>query len=139
MTGSRRQNTRPNRKPSMTRKVGNLGPPLKRILIVCEGTKTEPNYFKSFRITSAKVVVSGSGLVTRSLVQHAIELRNAEQDFPYDVVWCVFDKDDFTCDTGIMTSLGSKTPGAYSRTSEVSSGRKARKFTISSGICGLSP
>ena len=32
------------------------GEPKKRILIVCEGTKTEPNYFRSFKVKSSVVV-----------------------------------------------------------------------------------
>ena len=42
-----------------------------RILIVCEGKKTEPNYFKSFPITSVKVEIFGDGFNTKSLVVYA--------------------------------------------------------------------
>lgn len=71
--------------------------PRKRILIVCEGARTEPNYFKSFRITSAQVNILGKGMNTDGLVGEAIRLkREAERKkMPYDSVWCVFDRNSF--------------------------------------------
>lgn len=68
------------------------------ILIVCEGEKTEPNYFKAFRVTSANVEIIGKGCNTKTLVQYA-KKRNEEgknNGEPYDQVWCVFDRDSFT-------------------------------------------
>jgi hypothetical protein len=66
-----------------------------RFLIVCEGSKTEPNYFEQFRVPALVIRVKGTGMNTLSLVRKALELR--EQD-DYDQVWCVFDKDDFLTD-----------------------------------------
>ncbi len=65
-----------------------------RFLIVCEGAKTEPNYFKSFRVnrTIFEVDIQGFGYNTLSLVEKAIELKAGEN---YDQVWCVFDRDSF--------------------------------------------
>jgi len=82
------------------RPSGGRGKPKKRILIVCEGEKTEPNYFRSFRVTSASVVVKGIGKNTSDLINAAIELKNcAERKYePYDEVWCVFDRDSFDSD-----------------------------------------
>lgn len=75
-----------------------------RFLIVCEGEKTEPLYFKKFRVTSLVVDVKGTGFNTIGLVKKAISLRN-EADTEkvekgagkptYDQVWCVFDRDSF--------------------------------------------
>ena len=62
------------------------------ILIVCEGGKTEPNYFNAFPVTSLEVHVEGTGFNTISLVNKAI---NFSKKRSYDQVWCVFDKDDF--------------------------------------------
>lgn len=62
------------------------------ILIVCEGEKTEPNYFNTFPVTSLEVHVEGTGFNTISLVNKAIKLSKKRS---YDQVWCVFDKDDF--------------------------------------------
>lgn len=63
-------------------------------LIVCEGERTEPNYFRAFRVAGdiRKIDVQGRGYNTLSLVNWAIEL-SAEQS--YDQVWCVFDRDSF--------------------------------------------
>ena len=68
-----------------------------RILIVCEGAKTEPLYFKSFRVTSAQVEVVGTGANTLSVVEVAqnlaAEARRKKE--PFQHVWCVFDRDSF--------------------------------------------
>ena len=85
-----------NSKP-MTRSVGNRLV-RKRYLIVCEGTKTEPNYFKSFvKILprgSVQLDVVGEGFNTLSLVEDAERRSNesAKRNIPYDRVWVVFAK-----------------------------------------------
>ena len=66
--------------------------PLERFLIVCEGEKTEPNYFRSFRVPREVIDVHGLGDNTVRIVESAIELM-AEDN--YDQVWCVFDRDSF--------------------------------------------
>ncbi len=65
-----------------------------RFLIVCEGEKTEPNYFKSFDLPKQllQVTVHGVGANTVSLVRKTITLRDAGN---YDQTWCVFDRDSF--------------------------------------------
>lgn len=67
------------------------------VLVVCEGTKTEPNYFEAFAqkqqgIIVYDVEVKGLGRGTKDVVEKAIELKNKND---YDRVWAVFDKDDF--------------------------------------------
>jgi hypothetical protein len=70
-----------------------------RILIVCEGTRTEPNYFAGFqkelrsREIARKVYlkIEPAGMVSLSLVKEAIRLRDLDGE--YDQVWCVFDRD----------------------------------------------
>ena len=64
-----------------------------RFLIVCEGTQTEPNYFKSFRVPKDVIDVRGFGKNTISLVKEAVRIK--EEDNDYDRVWCVFDRDSF--------------------------------------------
>ena len=66
-------------------------------LIVCEGEVTEPEYFNSFRLTSANVKAIGKGMNTISLVKEAIAIRDIEKrrNRNYDQCWVVFDKDDF--------------------------------------------
>lgn len=77
-----------------TRRVGTREL-LQRFLIVCEGEKTEPNYFRAFRQalgTAVDVAVEGLGYNTLSLVREAMKLKDPNK---YDQVWCVFDRDSF--------------------------------------------
>lgn len=69
-------------------------------LIVCEGEKTEPNYFEQFKkslpVGSLKIQldIKGTGRNTDSLINFAIKYRDdSMQD--YDRVWAVFDRDSF--------------------------------------------
>jgi hypothetical protein len=57
---------------------------------VCEGEKTEPNYFLSFRVTND---VYGAGKETIRVVEEARRLNDSEG--PFDQIWCVFDRDSF--------------------------------------------
>lgn len=66
-----------------------------RFLIVCEGEKTEPNYFNSFRVPTVVIDVRGFGVSPRQLVDKAMSLRNEDE---YDQVWCVFDRDECSAD-----------------------------------------
>ena len=63
-----------------------------RFLIVCEGEKTEPNYFRGFRPAGKVLDIRGVGYNTVTLVREAIKLK---AQAVYDQVWCVFDRDDF--------------------------------------------
>ncbi|MFM7353665.1 MAG: RloB family protein, partial [Microcystis aeruginosa] len=68
----------------------------KRFLIVCEGEKTEVNYFKAFDVPKKiEVTVRGEGKNSLSLVNKAIQIiDNLKQDDSFDQIWCVFDKDN---------------------------------------------
>ncbi|HDH08644.1 MAG TPA: RloB domain-containing protein [Gammaproteobacteria bacterium] len=74
--------------------------PYDKVLIVCEGGKTEPNYFEElkdyYELPSANVEITGKcGSSPMSVVTHARtlyrEARKAGDAF--DKVFCVFDKD----------------------------------------------
>lgn len=65
--------------------------PRQRFLIVCEGERTEPNYFRAFRVPGLVIEIKGIAKQARQLVEEAIRYRNQQ---PYDQVWCVFDRDD---------------------------------------------
>ena len=73
-----------------------------RFLIVCEGEKTEPNYFKAFteRWSEVKEVnVKGCGCSTCQLINEAKKIQEKlehERQVSFDRVWLVFDKDEFT-------------------------------------------
>ena len=62
------------------------------ILILCEGKKTEPNYFNSkiceYMLTNVKI--RGLGFNTDKVTEEALKKRNE-----YSQVWCVFDRDSF--------------------------------------------
>ncbi len=70
-------------------------------LIVCEGTKTEPNYFKSFKKDVRSYVceadIEGKGESTIKLVTSCIKIREQKEKVgkKYDRVWVVFDRDSF--------------------------------------------
>ena len=72
-------------KPWDRRKIDNrriaseLREPKETFLIVCEGEKTEPAYFDSFKVKSALIHTVGSGKNTVSLVEKAIRLRDDEK------------------------------------------------------------
>lgn len=97
------------RKPCGRRKGGGKGyrsrltrnrTPGERFLIVCEGKKTEPNYFRSFRLPGLiHVHAVGFGVSPPQLVEVALKMelnssRKRGQE-PFDQIWCVFDKDDW--------------------------------------------
>lgn len=63
-----------------------------RFLIVCEGERTEPIYFRSFplpRLVTVEIETPGNS--PKHLVEFAAK-RKANGNF--DQVWCVFDKDN---------------------------------------------
>ena len=76
-------------------------PERERILIVCEGEKTEPSYFKAIKAELpphvVEVEISGEGDNTLRLVEKAQEMRDerASGSYPFDQVWVVFDRDSF--------------------------------------------
>jgi hypothetical protein len=72
----------------------NFRPVRKNFLIVCEGEKTEPNYFTSFRVPKKIFDVHGIGANTESLVRETLKIRDS-QSTSYDEVWCVLDRDSF--------------------------------------------
>jgi hypothetical protein len=92
------KNPRTRNSRSLRRRVGNR-PPYDRVLIVCEGEKTECNYFEEIRqnarISSAHVVVLPTDLGTdpRKVVESAQDVFN-QKDKAFERVYAVFDRDD---------------------------------------------
>ncbi len=74
-------------------------PPKVRILIVCEGRETEPNYFRGLRDEEAVrqrfslEVKKGKGGSCLAVVEEAVaeQEKAARRGENYDEVWCVFD------------------------------------------------
>jgi hypothetical protein len=90
------------------RKVGGI-PLRKYYLIVCEGTKTEPNYFKQLREKLPLGVldcidIEGEGKNTLSLMEEIEKIRKEKEDSiemngrKFDYTWAVFDRDSFPAD-----------------------------------------
>jgi hypothetical protein len=84
-----------------------------RILIACEGSKTEPNYIrevcKSLGLTSAMVEVAGKecGSSPMSVCDYAIS--RLKEDASFDEVFCVFDRDTHqTFDAAVQKITGHK-------------------------------
>ena len=80
-------------------------PPLPRFLIVCEGTKTEPGYFREMRSLERSLIELelSPGGVPKTLVERAMAMkkdaaarakREKDENLKYDHVWCVFDVDE---------------------------------------------
>jgi hypothetical protein len=79
--------------------------PKSRFLIVCEGTVTEPCYFRAVRHVERSLIdlQIEPRLTPKTIVERAVELkkqadrdakRRADDNLKYDEVWCVFDVDD---------------------------------------------
>lgn len=74
-------------------------------LIVCEGTKTEPNYFEGLKdnlplgvIDTIELRVEGTGHNTLTVIDDAQKIRERFEKLSgriFDEVWAVFDRDDF--------------------------------------------
>jgi hypothetical protein len=85
-------------------------------LIVCEGEKTEPNYFRAFPKQVGKTIydirLEGGGINTIGVVEKAIELRNKSK-IRYDRVWAVFDRDSFKASSFNNAILKAKANDIY--------------------------
>jgi hypothetical protein len=68
-------------------------------LIVCEGEKTEPNYFEKYKGKFGNVIFEidceGKGFNTLKVVEEAIKIKDKNPN-KYNRVWAVFDKDSFS-------------------------------------------
>lgn len=88
----------PNKTHTRGRKTAQTRP-LRRILILCEDTKSSRDYLAAFSHDRELVEIEfiGTGRNTDSLMESAIErARSARsQGRPYERVWVVFDKDDW--------------------------------------------
>ncbi|MGK3156628.1 RloB family protein [Enterobacter kobei] len=98
-----RDDFRNKRKPkslSSFKRKGQTRSPYLKVLIVCEGSKTEPNYFEEIRehysLNSANVEISGEcGSNPMSVVNYAKEVykKHRDNNVPFDRVFCVIDRD----------------------------------------------
>ncbi len=107
------------RKEVRARALVRRGPkrePYDKVLIVCEGKKTEPNYLKglkdALRLNSANVEVVGRGATPTSIVSFAGKRYSTEKKRgdPFDKVFCVFDKDQHTDYNAAMEKIRGMKP-----------------------------
>lgn len=83
--------------------------PYDRVLIVCEGAKTEPNYLREirdvYRLSTANIDICGEecGSDPLSVVNYAV--RKFRQDPDYDRVYCVIDRDKHATFDAAMDKL----------------------------------
>src|SRR4030042_4577478 len=95
--------SRKQRKIDSYKRREGLKEPRKSILIVSEGSKTEPIYFNSLksnlRLAMVEVEIVGEGAAPITVVDRAIQLRHARKRLArksltkaaYEVVYCVID------------------------------------------------
>ena len=74
--------------------------PYDRVLIVCEGERTEPLYLgdlaDDYRLSTANFKIVGRGADPKTVVREAIEQLRRENNLGenFDRVYCVFDRDE---------------------------------------------
>ena len=74
--------------------------PYDRVLIVCEGAKTEPNYFSELaahhKLSTANIEVVGAGADPLAIVKQGKKRQQKERKTgeKFDRVYCVFDRDE---------------------------------------------
>lgn len=83
-----------------------------RILILCEGLKTEPNYFNAFKKIKglSSVTIYPTKINTaKELLKLAKNLQDqAKNDrSPFEEIWLVFDKDGYTKHPEVFDSVRS--------------------------------
>jgi hypothetical protein len=97
MSASRRFISKRERGESSFKRQKAKREPYDTVLIVCEGTKTEPNYFeglkKAYGLSSANILICEDkhGSDPRGIVKCAVE--KIKLDSGFDRVYCVFDRD----------------------------------------------
>lgn len=91
--------------------------PYAKVLIVCEGEKTEPHYFNGLRnhygLNTANVEVCGDcGSAPNSVLAYARQRYREENDAgdAFDKVFCVFDKDAHPGYAEVMTAIAAAKP-----------------------------
>lgn len=91
--------------------------PYDKVLIVCEGSKTEPNYLQEaidyYKLNTANVEVDNKcGSSPKSVLERARALYKASRKAgdPYDRVYCVIDKDSHSTYQSTIDSIESLKP-----------------------------
>ena len=101
--------------------------PYAKVLVVCEGEKTEPHYFNSLKdhygLNSANVEICGDCASAPSSVYRYARRRYREvkdAGDPFDRVFCVFDQDTHSSYQRTVDDIARSTPkGTYSAITSV--------------------
>jgi len=83
---------KPSGRPLSRKRTRGRRPLRKRVLIVCEGERTEMIYFEHFHTNAITLDVRGIGKSPQHVLRRAHQIQ---QDEDFDEVWIVFDKDHF--------------------------------------------
>jgi len=101
MMGKKRQQSGKHIKPIASKRRIHFRPKRYYFMLVCEGEKTEPNFFtglkKKLPDPQVELKVIHAGGTPINIVQHAIDQKNAPDNI-YDHFWAIFDKDDNSID-----------------------------------------
>jgi hypothetical protein len=95
------------RRENSSRRRAPFREPRARVLIVCGGVRTEPDYFDGLkqvrRNPAVRVKVLAKGVDPEQLILHAAKVGGE-----FDEVWCVVDTDEFDIDRafGVADALG---------------------------------
>lgn len=83
--------------------------PYARVLIVCEGSKTEPNYFReirdTYRLSTANIDICGKECSSDPLSVVDYAIKKFREDPDYEYVYCVIDRDKHTTFYAAMDKL----------------------------------
>lgn len=97
-----RRQTEPHRRAGYRDRVQKTRELRQRFLIVCEGSKTEPFYFRAFKAPRSVVDLDVRGVAfdPLKLVKETISIQEQEirAGTLYEQVWCVFDRDSWPLD-----------------------------------------
>jgi hypothetical protein len=88
------------------------------MLVLCEGEKTEPNYFGAIRhelcLSTIEVDIVGKGVEANRLVKEAKEAAKRKEA---DDVWCVFDCDGIPQFPGLIDDCAAARPRVHAAAS----------------------
>ena len=86
--------------------------PVKRILIVCEGEETEPNYFKSLKeylklppLINVKIVERGGAPINLVNKSECLARQIKVTGEPFEAIWCVFDREGENNNSTFFTAV----------------------------------
>ena len=107
--------SRRRRGPGSYRRRGPVREPYATVVVVCEGSKTEPSYFRSLcavhTLSSANVkVVHGQGTDPLSIVQFGEQFLADT-----DKVYCVFDRDQHATYEAALQRIANSLAGQQGR------------------------